>query len=182
MTEQQSGEPRSRLITALVLIVVGIVLIIGQLTEMWQVVLLVLGVGFLVAYFVTRNYGFLVPGGILTGIGVGILLETVVSSPSEDFEAALFLVPFGLGFILIWILDTIYTRASNWWPLIPGGIMIAVGLAVGTGGPAIDLLKFAGTWWPAILVLIGAWFLYGLWREGELGLGGRQDGGSDWEE
>lgn len=161
------------------LIGIGIVLLIGQLTQQWEWTLLVLGVGFLVAYFVTRNYGFLVPGGILTGIGAGIFLATVVQNPPEDFEAALFLIPFGLGFILIWVLDTFYTRESNWWPLIPGGVMIVVGLAVGIGGTALDLLELAGTWWPIILVLIGLWILYTLWREDALGSGQSEDGGRD---
>lgn len=182
MTEQSSNERRSRLITALILIAVGGILLIGQLTEQWEFVLLVLGVGFLGAYFLTRNYGFLVPGGILSGIGVGVLLETLISDVPGDFEAALFLVPFGCGFILIWILDRVYTQESNWWPLIPGGIMVVIGLAVGIGGVALDLLALVGTWWPLILVLIGGWILFNLWREGQLGGGATQSREEDWND
>ena len=182
MAENQPDEQRERLITALVLIAIGAVLLVGQLTQQWEWALLILGVGFLVAYFVMRVYGFLVPAGILTGLGVGMILTSATENRPGDFEAALFLVPFGLGFILIWVLDMIYTRASNWWPLIPGGIMILVGLAVGIGGTALDLLELAGNWWPVILILIGAWTLFTLWREGGLGSQKSEGDGPDWNE
>lgn len=164
---ERQDDRESRRTTAIILIVIGAILLIGQLMEAWEWVLPLLGVGFLAAYFWTRNYGFLVPGSILTGIGLGILLTTTMDTAGDDAEAALFLVPLGLGFILIWVLDVLYTRESNWWPLIPGGIIILVGLAVGIGGTALDLLELLGRWWPLILIAIGAWILYNLWREPE---------------
>lgn len=179
MVQEQSDERRDRLTIALILIGIGIVLLVGQLTGQWEWAILVLGFGFLGAYFLTWNYGLLVPGGILTGLGGGIILTMLIQSAPEDYEATLFLVPFGLGFILIWVLDALFTRVSNWWPLIPGGIIVLVGLAVGIGGVALNLLELLGKWWPLILILIGAWILFTLLREGELGTKPPHDGEQD---
>jgi hypothetical protein len=166
---ERRDDRQSRRTTAIVLIGIGVILLIGQLTEAWEWMMPLLGLGFLAAYFWTRNYGFLVPGGVLTGIGVGILLTTIMSTAADETEGALFLVSLGFGFALIWILDIIYTRASNWWPLIPGGILVLVGLALGIGGAALDLLEVLGRWWPVILIAIGAWILFTLWRQPEEG-------------
>lgn len=169
MAIQRFSPQRERVRTALILIVIGLILLVGQLTGQWSWTLLILGLGFLGAFFWSRNYGWLVPGGILTGLGTGIVLNSLVRNPPGNFEAVLFLVPFGLGFILIWILEVLFLGTGKWWPLIPGGILILIGIAAGVGGLALDILKFLGTWWPLILILIGAWILYTVWREGAAG-------------
>lgn len=165
MSAQRSEQQRERMTMAVAFIVIGLVLLIAQLTDLGSWALLFLGLGFLAMFFWSRHYGWLVPGGILTGLGTGIIMVTAVQNVPEDFEAALFLVPLGLGFILIWVLDVLFMRVSNWWPLIPGGIMVLIGLAVGIGGVALDILQFVGNWWPAILIIIGAWILFTIWRE-----------------
>lgn len=144
---------------------IGLVLLIAQQTDLGAWALLFLGIGFLGMFFWGRHYGWLVPGGILTGLGTGIVMASALQNVPDNYEAALFLVPFGLGFILIWVLDRLFTRVSNWWPLIPGGIMVLVGVAVGIGGVALDVLGFVGKWWPAILILIGVWILFTMRRE-----------------
>jgi uncharacterized membrane protein len=146
--------------TGAILLGVGFVLLLGQLTGQPLYAMLALGSAFLVAYLASREYGFLVPGGILTGLGVGILAIV-----EREGSPGLFLVSFGIGFVAIWVLDRLYTRASNWWPLVPGGVLIAVGLALWQGGAAMDLLTTAGQWWPVILIAVGAWLLYDLWRD-----------------
>ena len=152
----------SRLRAGVVLLFIGIILLVGQLTQQPLWAMLGLGVLCVVAYFATREYGFLVPGGILTGLGVGLLLQV---RGGETGNPGLFLVPFGLGFVGIWVFDVLFTRASNWWPLIPGAILIAVGFALWRGGVALDVLEAAGTWWPVILIVIGGWVLIQLWTE-----------------
>ncbi|MFQ5594795.1 MAG: hypothetical protein ACE5HA_11675 [Anaerolineae bacterium] len=165
MSAQESERLRGRISTGAVLIVIGLVLLIAQRTDLRAWALLFLGIGFLGMFFWSRHYGWLVPGGILTGLGTGIVMASALQNVPDNYEAALFLVSFGLGFILIWVLDILFTRVSNWWPLIPGGIMVLIGLAVGVGGVALDILEFVGNWWPLILVIIGAWILFTIWRE-----------------
>ena len=162
MADDGQRDRASRLRAGIVLLAVGVILLLGQITQqpLWS--LLGLGILFLVAYFATREYGFLVPGGILVGLGVGLLLQV---RGGADANPAVFMVPFGLGFVAIWVLDRLYSRESNWWPLVPGGALVAVGLALKQGGAALDLLETAGVWWPVILIAIGGWFLFDLYRE-----------------
>lgn len=163
MSSRRSAERSSRFRAGVILLAVGVILLAGQLTQEPLWAMLALGATFIVAYFATREYGFLVPGGILAGLGIALLLQ--VYGPQPD-NPAMFMVPFGLGFVGIWVVDRLYTRASNWWPLVPGGIMVAIGLALWRGGAALELLEAAGTWWPVILIAVGGWFLLQLWREG----------------
>lgn len=114
-----------------------------------------IGVGFLIAYFVTKLYGLAVPGCIMLGIGGGVALtQAVVLEPNAgSAEAGLILLGMGAGFVLIYILDLLYSRASNWWPLVPGLILLVLGAILYSAGAAPDVLK----WWPALLVLGGLW-------------------------
>jgi Na+/H+ antiporter NhaD/arsenite permease-like protein len=63
----------------------------------------------------------------------------------------------GLGFIAIFVIQLIVARQSHWWPLIPGGILVLVGVA--EGFPQAHTLIEKG--WPLILVLIGLAILAG---------------------
>jgi hypothetical protein len=176
MAESERNGARDRATVAVVLVLAGAILLVAQVTGQWQWGLLVLGLAFFIAYFWTREYGYLVPAGVLTGIGAGIALVTSGAIPDSDTGGALFLVPLGLGFASIWVLDRLFTRAGNWWPLVPGAILVVIGVAVWQGGPALDLVALAGTWWPIVLIVVGAATLFQLWREGSL-----RGGGSDGE-
>lgn len=139
---------RSSSATGLVLIVIGLVLYFLQGTTQGNVVAFLLVGGIFIAAFLSeREYGYLVPGGVLTGLGVGLLIEDwsllSVAQP----------VPFGLGcgFLLVYALDRLFTRASNWWPLIPGGILVLVGIGAQRG--VVRWLFREG--WPLALVAVG---------------------------
>ena len=59
-----------------ILIAVGVTLFGVQLLHLdADVIILVIGLVFATAYAATRRYGLLIPAGILTGLGTGILLE-----------------------------------------------------------------------------------------------------------
>jgi hypothetical protein len=112
------------------------------------IVLLLIGGVFLYAYFNTRpgyRIGFLIPGAILTGIGVGQLLESFATFgfwAGEDLTA----ITMGLGFCLIWFLER-----KHWWALIPGGILVLAGL-----GSSVAF----GQLWPIALIVLGVYLLY----------------------
>jgi hypothetical protein len=144
---------RARLIPGMTLIVLGIAFLLMQYFEFGPgLLLLLLGFVFLVPYVLTRSYGLLIPGCILAGIGIGLIFDrpplgTPVAVP----------VGLGLGFIAIFAVQLIVARASHWWPLVPGGILVLVGIAEGV--PQAQLLVEKG--WPLILVLIGLLILAG---------------------
>jgi hypothetical protein len=103
-----------------------------------------------------------IPGCILLGLGLGSVGGSSISSVSED---TFVLLGLGVGFIAIWVIPLVYEGKSIWWPLIPGAILIVVGLA--EGSESIEKLLEVG--WPLILVLIGLLIL-----AGAFGLTGRK--------
>ena len=82
MTKQTNTIPANRnaLIGGLILIFGGALAFVGQIApDSWGLgfallVLLGLGASFILAGLLTREAGWFIPGGILTGIGAGIAL------------------------------------------------------------------------------------------------------------
>lgn len=141
-----------RLVAGAILILVGLGLLGLQLTQGAgeSLFLLFLGGVFLAGYFSRRAYGLLIPAGILLGLGVGSVLQAAF--PALEGLNSLGL---GLGFLSIFALDWVMTRQERWWPMIPGGILVLVGLADMNEGLA-SLLRVG---WPFILILIGLFLL-----------------------
>jgi hypothetical protein len=106
----------------------------------------IIGLCFLAAFVVKREYGFLVVGSILAGVGIGIVLGRQVPG---DLSGPVFMVSLATGFVAIWLISTLLRLpGSHWWPFIPGGILAFVGLLQLTDAAALR-------WWPLILVAIG---------------------------
>lgn len=144
---------RARLIPGLILIALGITLLLGQyLDSVPGVFLTLLGLVFLIPYALTRIYALLVPGCLLAGIGIGLLFDR----PPLSTEVAV-PIGLGLGFIAIFVVQLIVARAVHWWPLVPGGILVLVGVAQGI--PQAQTLLEKG--WPLLLVFIGLVILAG---------------------
>jgi hypothetical protein len=144
---------RARLIPGLVLIVLGIAFLLAQYFEFGPALFLILlGLVFLVPYALTRSYGLLIPGCILAGVGLGLLFDRPPLGTAIAVPLGL-----GLGFIAIFVLQLIVARQSHWWPLIPGGLLVLVGIAEGI--PQAQVLFEKG--WPLILVLVGLLILAG---------------------
>ena len=153
---------RDQIVFAVVLIAVGA---IGLLSRWWQPtgdvggwVVAVIGLGFLAAFAYTRQYGYLVPGGIMTGLGLGIVVSQSVRFVSSEGEGGAVVLGLGLGFGLVWLIGTlVQTGKPNFWALIPGGILSTIGTLLLVGGGAVQLLD----WWGSALILIG---LIVVWR------------------
>jgi hypothetical protein len=140
-------------IVGVLLIAIGLGLLAVLLTDVGgEVFLGAVGLGFLAAYASTRNYGLLIPGAIITGLALGI---GAASLGAPDATGVLGL---GVGFLWIVILDRLWAppRPGWWWPLIPGGILSAIGIGelVGAG----DLPAYA---MPVVLIVVGAALLFG---------------------
>ena len=160
ITSGKRGEP----IAGIALIGIGLLVLLVNLTNLDLLGLLfipMLGVIFLAWGIGTRNVGLIIPGGILSGIGLGVLLiEGPLNDRPGDVEGGIFLLAFALGWCLITLLSALFTDKTHWWPLIPGGIMALVGLAIVAGGVAMQLLEIAGVGWPLILVAVGIFVIY----------------------
>jgi hypothetical protein len=156
--ETQVKQMPKQAVGGVVLIALGVLFLIGQFVQTtWygQLMLGVLAVGFLATGLLTRNSGWLVPGGILGGLSLGIALQNLVVDVSDERKAAIFLLCFAAGWVLMTLLSLVTTRIQ-WWPLIPGGIMALIGGGLFIGGAAITVLQFVGSYgWPLILIAIG---------------------------
>lgn len=154
---------RGRVIAGVALILIGALVLVGQLTQSAQFALLVpamLGVIFLAWGLVTRTFGLVIPGSILVGIGLGTYLITGPYSTMEgEAQGGLFMVAFAAGWLLMCLLSPLTTSGFQWWPLIPGAIIGAVGVALVSGGFGMQILQIIGYGWPLILVGIGIYLL-----------------------
>ena len=98
---------------------------------------------FLAGYLYRREFGLLIPAGIICGVGVGMLGSVPM------------LVGIGVGFVGITVVSLVYERRFEGWPLIPGAILILVGMR------EVELLEYVFDNWPLILVIIGVLILFG---------------------
>ncbi len=148
-------ETRGRVAAAVVLIIAGVVLYLLQSRVGLGIssFFFLVGAAFVAAYFYRGGYGFLVPGGILLGLG----LDNLATVPSGYSFHELSPAGLGIGFVLIYLIGLIYRREAHWWPLIPGGVLIVTGLS-SAGMRVSHVLSLIG---PIALVLVGLAVLFG---------------------
>ena len=104
----------------------GITYVVDRLSAILLVIASLMLLVVLAVFVVTRQYGFLVPGSILTGVGIGIVLD---SAASGEAESGVMMLALAGGFLGIWVIGSIYRLSENhWWPLIPGGILTLIGM------------------------------------------------------
>ena len=165
----QSPAPRKGrggLVWGAILISIGVFALIQQLTHLKtdMYLLVFMGFIFLLSGILSRRYGLLIPGGILTGLGVGTLL---VEGPfkylgNSQESSGVFFLAFAAGWLLITLASLLIGRVIL-WPLIPGAFIGLFGIAL--LGAETGLLSVFNQGWPIILIAIG---LYLVLRRREL--------------
>jgi len=166
MAHRASRAPRDQLVFAGILIAVGIV---GLVAQVWQPpadvggwIVLLLGLALVGGFLYSRQYGYLIPGGILTGLGSGIIVSQTFRFATDEAAGGPVVLGLGLGFLSIWVIGAAMQLARHhWWPLIPGGILTVVGGALIIGGTAVDLLDY----WGVAVIAIGLLILWRAWAE-----------------
>ena len=134
----------------IVLIVIGAALLIAQVApDLTRYVVVLIGIGLLALFLVTRAYGALIGGSIVTGVGVGIALAATYTG---NLAAAGFLLSLAGGFLFIWLASYVFRVTERHpWPLIPAAILGSIGAVLAIGGNTANLL----TYWPVILIVVG---------------------------
>jgi hypothetical protein len=101
-------------------------------------------------YLVNRqeNWWAIIPGGFMLVLSIVISLNTVVDNTELLF--AILLIGIGLVFLL---LSALGPKQAQWWPLVPGLVLVLFGLFILSGGNEAEsaLLR----WWPVALIVIG---------------------------
>ena len=117
---------------------------------------------FLAWGLLARAFGLLIPGGLLSGISMGIYLtETAFPNLGEPQKGAVVLLSIAAGWALISLLSPL-TGRFHAWPLIPGAILAAIGGALLAGQPGLSALEMVGRTWPLGLIALGLYLI--LWR------------------
>lgn len=158
---------RNRLIGGLVLVGIGLYLLAAQFIRaewMGMIILPGLSVMFLAWGLFTRNAGLLVPGGILGGIALGTYLNSsMYNGDMSVSEGGVFLLAFAAGWALITLTSALIGQLML-WPLIPGGILALIGLALMGGDTGLQILEWVGRLWPLGLIAGGLAILWRAWR------------------
>jgi hypothetical protein len=152
--------PRGQLMLGFLLVGIGAMVAAANfLTTDGEWVIAGIGLVVLAVFAVTRWDWALIWGGIQTGAGVGVLLV----SANED-AGGLFLLGLGAGFLFVALGSVIFRFAEHrLWPLIPGGILVALGGGIQIGLDAqLDTLFSIG--WPLALLGAGLYFLVRAFR------------------
>jgi hypothetical protein len=144
----------------LALIALGLLALIGYSEHSSTVSLLFLpafGAIFLVWGMADRNPGLLVPGGVMTGVGLGpaLLAGPLAALSGTHAGDAVFPLSLALGFGCITLLSARFTAFTHWWALIPGSILAAIGLATLVQGAPAEINELVAAAWPLGLIGLG---------------------------
>jgi hypothetical protein len=136
------GVVPERTILGVTLLAIGAVVVAGLVVpdlDRWT--LLLVSAVCLVAFAVTREYGFAVPAGITGGLGAMVLVTSTVTNDPLITGSAFFLCVAG-GFLAVWVLGLLaLPRETHPWPLVPATVLVIMGLAIVTRTPgAVDWL------------------------------------------
>jgi hypothetical protein len=134
----------SELLIGGVLTAVGVLLLLQNLgffgsaeDLIWATLFSVGGIAFIsvVVQNPTRWWA-LIPGAALLSLGLLIGLTLMAPALGAAWGGTIFLGGLGIGFMAIYLL-----RSSHWWALIPGGVLLTLGLVAGLGGRLPDSLS-----------------------------------------
>jgi hypothetical protein len=137
----------------------------------WGFVFLAAGGIFLLMFaggFASGQWWTVIPGLVLAGIGVLILLPDSL----DDLGGAVFLGAIGLSFWLVY-----FSGRERWWAIIPGGVLFTLAVVSalpenlfgGTDSGGVFFLGLATTF---LLVAILAEMSWAYWPAGALGVFG----------
>lgn len=121
----------SRIFWGLILVIGGSLLLLDTFGIMkgnelfWTVILALAGILFLVVYFSNRdNWWALIPGVIFLAISAAVGLDAFVPGFQEvNLVGPVILLGISLSFFLVY-----FAERSNWWAIIPAGVMATIAL------------------------------------------------------
>ena len=124
---------------------------------------------FTLASFVTRRDGLLWPAGVLSGLGVAIVVGNALRLDGPLMAGAILLGLAG-GFFSIYVIDQIFTPPTPVAPLWAGfgtGLAGVLSVLIGLGVLSENAWAVVGQLWPIFLILAGVATVVGALRRRE---------------
>lgn len=160
MVAQQGN--KSNLVWGVMLILIGIFLLAAQFgyicwDNLWPFILIIGGGLFLFGFLANRNnYGLLMPGTILTIVGLLFLYTNAGRWDALEYLWPTFILAPGVGFILMYLFAP---KGNGLW--IPAVILVFIALIFYV--QFWDIFRF----WPVILIVIGLYILISAGRNNQ---------------
>jgi hypothetical protein len=140
----------------------GLCLVFTPLRLLDFILYLGLGVGFpLLLWGIFRHIlGLIIPGCIVTTVGIGIYMAWQGSGEANSLaQTGVMLVWFAIGWGLITLFSRSLFQKFVWWPLIPGGVLAMVGWGLYIGGNPENASNFISNTGSVALIIIGLYLL-----------------------
>jgi hypothetical protein len=158
------GNTRVRLAAGILLVAAGVLVLLQNfgilrsgLSLLWSLCFLAAGAIFTFVFLNDRkNWWAVIPGFTLLGIGALILLAWALPATGGRWGGSLFLGALGASFWVIYA-----NRRDQWWPIIPGGVLLTLALVaaldagvgvVGFDTGSLFFLGLAGTFFLVYLL------------------------------
>lgn len=119
-----------------------------------------IGISMLIWGLLANSFGLIIPGSILSGVGVGIYQAWGSNADLNGLaRTGIMLVIFGIGWGMITVLSRPIVQNFVWWPLIPAGVMSITGYGLYIGGSPNSAVSFIGNTGSIGLILLGLYLL-----------------------
>ena len=151
----------NRILWGVILIVGGILFLIEAITDIqlgglfWAAVFGMVAFAFLGVYLGNRTHWWaLIPGIIFADLALVSLVNVLFPSLDDTLGGALFLGGLGLTFWLIYIVNR-----SQWWAMIPGGVLVTLAVVAGASSFTSSDEEMAGVFFLGLGItsaLVGA--------------------------
>ena len=152
------------LMGGIVLILIGAMMFVAQITQSSRIALFilpVLGLIFLAWGITTRQSGPMIPGSILSGLGMGVLIVSgTLGQIDELISGSIVILSLALGFFVITPLTAFFTGKTHWGSLVPASILGFVGAAMLAGSVGLRLLALLGYLLPLVLIAVGVYIIF----------------------
>ena len=114
------------LMAAGVLLLLDLLGILDSAAIVWPLIFAAAGTAFVVLFVRSRdNWWAAIPGSVFLGLAAVILVTQLWAGPAAYWAGALLFLFMGAGFGAVYVRER-----SNWWALIPCGVMLTLALVV----------------------------------------------------
>lgn len=119
-----------------------------------------LGFAFLLSGEYLKLLGLVIPGSLISSLGLGVHFAFANSSSSSLISnVGVLLVWFAVGWGAIPLLSRKWSSSLIWWPLIPAGVIGVVGLGLLIGGDPDNAAFFIGNTSAVFFIVSGLYLI-----------------------